>query len=189
MRLKAWLREVKLLKAATSGTDYNDHSLASMTLNLCSACSQHRNADPILLPSGPTLTYHHPLRPNSNITLSSQHPTLLCRQSLNLCFHSTLYVPNIGLSSFHCICLCAFLSTLKVLHHHFRNEEISPGWCSSMDWVRACKPKGHQFNSQSGHRPGLRARSPVGCTWEATTHWCFSPSLSPSLPLSVKINK
>ena len=36
--------------------------------------------------------------------------------------------------------------------------------------------------------PGLQARSPVQGMQEATTHWCFSPSLSPSLPLS-KINK
>ena len=36
---------------------------------------------------------------------------------------------------------------------------------------------------------GLQARSPVGGAWEATTHWCLSPSLSPSLPLSLKINK
>ena len=30
-----------------------------------------------------------------------------------------------------------------------------------------------------GHKPGLQARSPVGGMQEATTHWCFSPSLSP----------
>ena len=38
---------------------------------------------------------------------------------------------------------------------------------------------------------GCWARSPVGGMWKATTHWCFSPSLSPSLPLSLKnkINK
>ena len=36
---------------------------------------------------------------------------------------------------------------------------------------------------------GLQARSPVGGVQEATTHWCFFPSLSPSLPLSLKINK
>ena len=46
-----------------------------------------------------------------------------------------------------------------------------------------CEPKGRQFNSQSGHMPGLLARSPVGGVQEATTHWCFSPSLSLSLPL------
>ena len=40
-----------------------------------------------------------------------------------------------------------------------------------------------------GHIPGLQARLPVGDMWEATTHWCVSPSLSPSLPVSLKINK
>ena len=65
----------------------------------------------------------------------------------------------------------------------------SPGWYGSVDWVPVCEPNGCQFNSQSGHMPGLWARSPVGDAQEATTHWCFSPSLSPSLPLSLKINK
>ena len=65
----------------------------------------------------------------------------------------------------------------------------SSGWCGSVGWALACKPKGHWFDSQSGHMPGLQARSPVGGTQEATTHWCFSPSLSPFLPLSLKINK
>ena len=65
----------------------------------------------------------------------------------------------------------------------------SPGWCGSVDWVLDWETKGHWFNSQSGHMPGLQARSPVGGVWEATTYWCFSPSLSPSLLLSLKINK
>ena len=39
-----------------------------------------------------------------------------------------------------------------------------------------------------GHMPGLWARSPVGATWEATTHWSFSPFLPPSHPLTLKIN-
>ena len=71
------------------------------------------------------------------------------------------------------------------------NEEdirICPGWCGSMDRVLVCKPKGHWFDSQSGNMPGLGARSPVWIVWEATIHWCFSPFLSPSLPLSLKIN-
>ena len=38
----------------------------------------------------------------------------------------------------------------------------------------ARKPKGHWFNSQSGHMPGLQVRSPVGDMWEASTHWCLS---------------
>ena len=70
----------------------------------------------------------------------------------------------------------------------FKKGEMSPSWCRSVDWARACKPKGCGFDSQSEHMPGLWDRSPVGGEWQATTHWCFSPSLSPSLPLSLKIN-
>ena len=35
-----------------------------------------------------------------------------------------------------------------------------------------------------GHMPGLWAMSPVGSVQEATTHWCFCPSLFPFLTLS-----
>ena len=52
-----------------------------------------------------------------------------------------------------------------------------------------CKPKVCWFDSKSGHMPGFQARSPVWARWDATTHWYVSPSLSPSLPLSLKINK
>ena len=68
----------------------------------------------------------------------------------------------------------------------FKKYILLPGWCSSVDWAWACKPKGRQFNSQSGHMPGLPARSPVGDAWEATTHRCLPLS---SFPLSLKINK
>ena len=57
-----------------------------------------------------------------------------------------------------------------------------------VDWAWACELKGRWFDYQTGHMPGLWARSPVGGMGEATTHWCFCPSLSPSLPLSLKIN-
>ena len=56
----------------------------------------------------------------------------------------------------------------------YKKEEISSGWCGSVDWVLAWKPRSHQFNSQLGHI--LWARSPVGGTWVATTHWCSSLS-------------
>ena len=32
---------------------------------------------------------------------------------------------------------------------------FSPGWCGLVGWTLACKQKGHQFDSQSGHMPGL----------------------------------
>ena len=44
------------------------------------------------------------------------------------------------------------------------------GWCGSVDRVPACEPKGRRFDSQSGHTPGLWARSSVGGVSEATTH-------------------
>ena len=61
---------------------------------------------------------------------------------------------------------------------------FSPGWCGPVDWEPACEPKGRWFDSQSEHTPGLLARSPVEGAQEATTHWCFSPSLSLPSPLS-----
>ena len=73
-------------------------------------------------------------------------------------------------------------------HPFLFKQGLSSGWCGSVEWVPACKPKGHWFDSQSGHMPRLWARSLVGGTWEATAHWCFSPSPL-SLPLSLKINK
>ena len=77
----------------------------------------------------------------------------------------------------------------QILIDH-KNMDWGPGWCGSVDWVLACKPKGYQLDSQSGHMPGFRARLPVGDMQETTTYWCFFPSLSPSLPFSLKeINK
>ena len=69
------------------------------------------------------------------------------------------------------------------------NYYYCPGWCGSVDWLRSCEPRGRWLHSQPGHMPGLWARSPAGGVWEASTHWCFSPSLSLSLPLCLKINK
>ena len=77
----------------------------------------------------------------------------------------------------------------KYHHQQEKHIEYSPGWCSSMDWVLAFEPKGGWFDSQSEHMLGLQARFPLWGMEEATTHWCFSPSLCPSLPLSLKINK
>ena len=68
-----------------------------------------------------------------------------------------------------------------------RKNKASPGWCGSVDQARACEPKGHQFNSQSGHMPGLWARSPVGDTQEATT--LMLVSLSSFLPSPLSKNK
>ena len=67
-----------------------------------------------------------------------------------------------------------------------KNIMLSPGWCGSVDWMSTWEPRGHWFNPQSEYTPGLRAMSPVWGVWEATAHWCFPPSLSPSVPLCLK---
>ena len=53
--------------------------------------------------------------------------------------------------------------------HLSKNEtEAWLMWLSRL--VPACKPKGPQFNSQSGHMPGFQAGSPMGGTREVNTH-------------------
>ena len=61
---------------------------------------------------------------------------------------------------------------------YYKNRHSSPGGCGSVDWVQVCKLKGHQFDSQPGHMPGLQCFS----------HTSMFLSLCPSLPLSLKIN-
>ena len=39
---------------------------------------------------------------------------------------------------------------------------------TGVDWVLSCKPKGHWFDSQTGHVPGLLARFLVGGIQEST---------------------
>ena len=105
-----------------------------------------------------------------------------CPKGANLLHHRRCFIPRTIPQQWFLNSVVKNYTLLKII-------ENSPGSCGSVDWALACKPKGCQLDSQSGHMPGLQARSPVGGVWEATTHWCFSPSLPPSLPLSLKINK
>ena len=60
---------------------------------------------------------------------------------------------------------------------------FSHDWCGSVGWALACELKGHWFDSWSGHIPGSRA------SVQEATNQCFSPSLAPSLPFSLKMTK
>ena len=65
--------------------------------------------------------------------------------------------------------LCISISLMKnASSRESGQDRISPGWCGPVDGVPACKLKSCWFDSQSGHMPGLWARSPVGGVWEAT---------------------
>ena len=60
--------------------------------------------------------------------------------------------------------------TIENCQHNCLKVKLWPWlvWLSGLS--TGCEPKGGRFDSQSGHMPGLQARSPVGATWEATTH-------------------
>ena len=76
--------------------------------------------------------------------------------------------------------------------HDQKLGTFSPVLCGSVGWVSFCKAKGRWLDSRSnqvvGSVPsqGACERQPIIV---CLSHRCFSPSLSPSLPLSLKINK
>ena len=64
-------------------------------------------------------------------------------------------------------------------------------WCDSVGWASSCKLKGLQFDSGQGTGLGGRFGPQLGvCKKQpihvSLSHRCFSPSLSPSLPLSLE---
>ena len=66
---------------------------------------------------------------------------------------------------------------------------LCPDWSGSGGWVLSCKPKGHKFNSHSGHIPGLQVQFlGQSVEWEVMNTSMFL-SLSFSLPSpSLKFN-
>ena len=76
-----------------------------------------------------------------------------------------------------------FLLKFSQVSHHVGSKIkwLCPSWCGSVDWVPACELKGRQFNSQSGHLPGLQARSPV-VGHVRSNHTLMFPSFSFSFP-------
>ena len=88
------------------------------------------------------------------------------------------------------ICILFYVHAILQYNLQYFQKPFLLSWLVWLSGLSVgCKPKDCWFKSQSGHMPGLQARSPVGATWAATTHWCVSPSFSSSLPLSLKRNK
>ena len=76
-------------------------------------------------------------------------------------------------------------------HQHLGASRVSsPDWCGSVGWASSQKVKGRgSIPGQStclGCRFGPRLGSVPQAADHCVSHWCFSPSLSPSLPLSKK---
>ena len=90
---------------------------------------------------------------------------------------ASLYVP----SSICCkTSLYAITSLLARPVLPITNNNSTEHWLIRLSGLRAdLWTKGSPVQFQSRHMPELQVRSPVGGTWEATTHWCFSPFLLP----------
>ena len=108
----------------------------------------------------------------------------------NICkFFSQSYIINLISSKIW----VNLIYTYKILKH-FSTTGCLQKPSLALDLAPAWEHKGHQFNSQSGHMPRLQTKSPTRAGKKqpidvSLQHQCFSPSLSPSLPLSLKINK
>ena len=61
-----------------------------------------------------------------------------------------------------------------------KKDLLSTDQCGSVDWASFCKVKGHWFDSQSGHTPGLQVQSPLGACMRKQP---INVSLPPFLPL------
>ena len=88
------------------------------------------------------------------------------------------------------ISLIFFLFLIKLAHINCRKFRKKPWlvWLSGLSASMQIKGLPVQFPVRAN--TWVVARSPEGGIRKATTHWCFSPSLSPSFPLSEnKINK
>ena len=89
------------------------------------------------------------------------------------------------------VLMCFYLLTFSLNCAHSFKIFIDEPWLVELSGLSAsCKPKG-RFNSQSGHMPGLQAKSPVpsGGPHERQPHIDVSLPLSPTLPLCPKIHK
>ena len=67
--------------------------------------------------------------------------------------------------------------------HVLKFRVFCPGCCGSVDWSLACEPKGHWFDSQTGHVPGPCGPGPQWGMRERQPHIDVSLSLLlPSFP-------
>ena len=70
------------------------------------------------------------------------------------------------------------------------SDSFCPDWYGSVGWASSHKLKDHQWDSPSGHMPGLKARSlVVGVlgAWERQPTLMFSSSLSLSILVRMAI--
>ena len=111
----------------------------------------------------------------SGISILKRPPGIQCADTLeNLCFwgfptkrkHSRWELNGSGGGSSHLPCGRLVRNAepqVPFQSHHIRI--LGQPW---LGWFSGLSAKDHQFDSLSGHMPGLRARSWLGGLWEAT---------------------
>ena len=108
---------------------------------------------------------------------------------LGILFLSLWYTPVMSLS-------CDSFSHSAARFHDAYNQILTspilkiffshPGWCGLSTGLET---KGSPVWFPVRAHAWVAGQVPRGGAWEAATHWCFSPSLSLSLTLSLKISK
>ena len=143
----------------------------------------------------------------SNLLLNSfskLSPELSCFPVLIFLFDSLLYFMFLLIFSF-CLCIFCVISLnyqcsithwalvgnwFELLIRYFINLHLTPGWYGSVG-ASSGTPKGHRFNSQSGHIPKLQVPSLVEKPTQGNqsmflSHISLSLSLFLPLPLFYK---
>ena len=83
-----------------------------------------------------------------------------------------------GLWASKCVIPKLERNLIELWHYYSRH----PSWCGSADWGPTCGSRGRWFGSQSGHMPGMWARTP---SWACagSNLLMFLVHISVSLPL------
>ena len=128
----------------------------------------------------------HPLRQSSLVILSLLYSIHSAAGKMaiirNLISFSLIVTPSFffPMKTFH------YTEFIHWLHLHLQHSNSSPDQCGSVGW--ACPSKYKVAGLFPSRGTCLGCGPQLGHIQEATNR-CFSPSLSPSLPFSLKINK
>ena len=77
------------------------------------------------------------------------------------------------------LCICTLIQhKIRLISKDLKERINSPGWCGSVDWVAPGHQRVASLIPSQGTCLGCRPEVPSRGAREATTHWCFSPSLS-----------
>ena len=87
----------------------------------------------------------------------------------------------------YCFFPCQLLTHI-ITFNYYNKQKIA--LADVAQWIE-CRPSNQRVTSliPSQSTAWVTDQVPNRGTWEAITYWCLSPFLSPSLPLSLKVNK